>query len=194
MSNNIILIGPIGAGKTTIGELLSQRLNRQWVQIDGVRFDYYKEIGYDEGLAQEKRQSGIAALIAYWKPFEVYAVERILADHQNCVIDFGAGHSVYEDETLLARARQALAPYPHVILLLPSPDPAESLAILTERLRAEDPELSPDIIQVNELFLRHRSNYDLAKHIVYTKGKLPQETCDEIATWLGQSSSDPSRL
>jgi ribosomal-protein-serine acetyltransferase len=35
-------------------------------------------------------------------------------------IDFGAGHSVYEDEELFARVQQALAPYPWVILLLPS--------------------------------------------------------------------------
>lgn len=36
----------------------------------------------------------------YWQPFEAYAVERLLAEHHNCIIDFGAGHSVYEHHVL----------------------------------------------------------------------------------------------
>jgi shikimate kinase len=178
--SNIILIGPIGAGKTTIGELLSKKLNRRWVQVDEIRDGYYKEIGYDESVAREKHKLGIPALIEYWKPFEVHAVERILAEYQNCVIDFGAGHSVYEDPALLARAKAALAPFPYVILLLPSPDIDESLAILMGRLDDEQNAVRDVIFNLNQHFLRHPSNAELAKITVYTKDKLPEETCDEI--------------
>ena len=34
----IILIGPIGAGKSTVGELLAQQLNIPQVSMDDVRF------------------------------------------------------------------------------------------------------------------------------------------------------------
>jgi shikimate kinase len=173
----IILIGPIAAGKSTVGELLSKKLNLEQVSMDAIRFDYYKEIGYDEELAKHKRETeGLWDLLHYWKPFEAYAVERLLASHQNCVLDFGAGHSVYEDEELFSRVKLALAPYKNIFLLLPSPDPDESIAILNEReefLRETKPNL-------NELFVRHRSNYELATHIIYNKGKIPEETCDEI--------------
>ena len=74
----------------------------------------------------------MVGLLNYWKPFEAQAVEPALTDYQG-VIDFGAGHSVYEDETLLARVQKALAPYPNVILLLPSPDLDESVAIVNAR-------------------------------------------------------------
>lgn len=57
-----------------------------------------------------------------WKPFEAYAVERMMADRPLAVIDFGAGHSVFEDETLFERVRVALEPFPNVVLLLPSAD------------------------------------------------------------------------
>lgn len=181
MNNKIILIGPLGAGKTTIGELLSNGLKLEWVQLDGIRYPCYEEIGYDKEIAAQKRvEGGLTALIAYWKPFEAHSVERVLADYDNCVIDFGAGHSVYEDDNLLERVKRALAPYPNVILLLPSPDAAESCQILYDRMLAEEGELSPEIAGLNEHFVKHRSNYELAKITVYTKDKTPEETCDEI--------------
>ena len=177
MNKEIILIGPIGAGKSTIGKLLAEKLNVPQVETDELRFDYYKEIGYDEEVARSKWEAeGFWGVYRYWKPFEAHAVERLLAEHKDCVIDFGAGHSVYEDEALFERVRNALSGYTNVILLLPSPDPEESIAILNEREESLR-EMKPNI---NEHFVRHRSNYDLAKHTVYTKGKTPEETCEEI--------------
>lgn len=177
MKQEIILIGPIGAGKSTIGKLLAEKLKLPQIAVDDLRFNYYKEIGYDEALAESKRETeGFWGLYQYWKPFEVYAVERLLSEHKNCVIDFGAGHSVYEDDRLFQRVKEVLSAYKNVILLLPSPDLDESIHILNERdefLR----EMKPNI---NEHFVRHHSNYDLAKHTIYTKGKTPEETCEEI--------------
>jgi shikimate kinase len=101
MTTDIILIGPISVGKSTVGSLLSQRLGWTQRSMDDLRWDYYQEIGYDEELAKHKRETeGFWGLYRYWKPFEAYAVERLLAEHQQCVIDFGAGHSVYEDAVL----------------------------------------------------------------------------------------------
>jgi shikimate kinase len=177
MSREIILIGPIGAGKSTVGELLAQKLGIPQISMDDLREGYYKEIGYDAELAKQKRRAqGFWGIYRYWKPFEVHAVERILADHKDCIIDFGAGHAVYEDDDLFTRAQQALLPYPNVILLLPSPDPNESIAMLNER----EPWLMEMNPNINEHFIRHPSNYELAKHIIYTNDKTPQEVCMEI--------------
>lgn len=181
-ATNIILIGPMGAGKTIIGGLLSKRLNRQWVQLDELRWAYYDEIGYDKIKAKQiYDEGGVKALGAYWKPFEAHSVERVLADYHDCVIDFGAGHSVYEDAALLARVQRALAPYPYVIFLLPSPDLDESLRILNTRIPSEVPPENYEVfISMNEYFLKHPSNFELAKITVYTRDKTPEETCDEI--------------
>ncbi|MEA5606411.1 shikimate kinase [Nostoc sp. UHCC 0252] len=177
MKSDIILIGPIGAGKTTIGALLASRLGLTQYSMDDLRWSYYFEIGYDEELALHKRETeGFWGVYQYWKPFEAYAVERLLSSHNQCVIDFGGGHSVYEDAALFQRVQQALAPYPNVILLLPSPNLDESIQILNQRNHY----LPDDKLNVNEHFVRHASNYELAKFIVYTKGKTPEETCSEI--------------
>jgi shikimate kinase len=174
---DIILIGPIGAGKTTVGALLAERLDLPRCSMDELRWAYYAELGYDEAAAQRLRETeGFWGVYRYAKPFEVHAVQRLLAEHRDCVIDFGAGHSVYEDAALLERVRQVLEPYPNVVLLLPGPDPGKALEVLDAR----EPALTEIRPSVNEHFLRHPSNRELSKLVVYTDGRTPLQTGDEI--------------
>jgi shikimate kinase len=135
IDSTIVLIGHVRAGKTVVGKLLAERLGIPRFSLDDERWKYYAEIGYDESEASRiaKSSDGIISLLSYWKPFEAHAVERVLADHPGSVLDFGAGHSVYTDEELFSRVQRALAPYPNVIMLLPTPDLDESVRILNER-------------------------------------------------------------
>ena len=177
MPNDVILIGPPGVGKTTNGKLLAERLGWAVYELDQLRFAYYYEIGYDdEEVSRLYHEGGLPAIYRYWKPFEAYAAERVLADHTGCVITFGAGHSVYEDDALFRRVQQALAPYPNVVLLLPSPDPEESIHLLNGR----HAEMIPGDFDFTRHFITHHSNHELAKIVVYTKDQTPDETCDEI--------------
>ncbi|MCI0709215.1 MAG: shikimate kinase [Chloroflexi bacterium] len=182
MKREIILIGPMNAGKSVLGKLLAEKLSIPQVSMDDVRWDYYDEIGYDRQEELKIREKeGLDGVLRYWKPFEVHAVERLLAEHENCVFDFGAGHTVFEDEELFARVQKALAPYENVILLIPSADHDESIRILKER-DFEGPAFALDF---NEHFVRHPSNERLAKHIVYTKDKTPEESCEDILKLIG---------
>ena len=179
--SDIVLIGPVRAGKSTLGQLLAQRLGLPQVSVDKLRRKYREEIGYDETLAKEFRaRGGFLALYLYWNLFDAYTLERVLADHRKCVIDLGAG--IYESHEMFARVQRALQPYRNVILLLPSPDKAESLRILTDRDSDPPNDLNFDF---NAHFLDQHSYYDLAKFIVYTKGKTPEETCAEILALTG---------
>jgi shikimate kinase len=187
----IILIGPISAGKSTIAALLAEKLNVSRISLDDERWKYYDEIGYDkEAVSKAADEHGMLGVLQYWKPFEAHSVKRILEDHRNCVIDFGAGHSVYEDETLFSQVERVLAPYPNVIMLLPSPDPDESIKILNTRfeelLMREVGKADPALFEVNAQFVRHPSNYKLAKIVIYTKDKTPDDTCAEIIEKLVQ--------
>lgn len=185
MSRTVILIGPIRAGKSTVAKLLASRLRLPHVSLDDVRFGYYKEIGYDENLVKVHRESGgFWSVYRYWKPFEVHAVERVLSEYSNVVIDFGAGHSVHEDNESFSRVQRVLQPYPNVVLLLPSPDPIESLEILASR----DPPLSEFKPNINKLFVTHPSNRLLAKFVVYTKDRSPEETCEDVLQLVGTPS------
>jgi shikimate kinase len=182
MAHPLILIGPMHAGKSTVARLLAERFGVRRICMDHVRFDYYKEIGYDEKHADElAKQQGFGAKVAYWKPFEAHAVERLLVDHagEKCVIDFGAGHSVYDDPVLFARVKTALRPFP-VVLLLPSPDPKESVDICAKR-GGSNPKTQAELIRVNDHFVRHPSNALLAKFTVYNADHTPEQTADDVA-------------
>jgi shikimate kinase len=127
----VVLIGPVSVGKSTVAALLADRPGWPNVSMDDACAKYHAEIGFDQAESDRRRQTdGMWAAYRYWRPFEAYAVERILADHQNAVIDLGGGHSVQEDPALLAGVRAALASVRNVVLLLPSPDPEESVRIL----------------------------------------------------------------
>ncbi len=185
MKPTIILIGPLGAGKSTIGQLLAERLGLPYCAVDAVRAVYYRRVGYDETAAAQMAAAGqgIWGVLRYSQPFEARMVEMVLAEHEG-VIDLGASNSVYDDEALLARVERALAPYPQVILLRPSPDAAESAAILKERLvrmlTTAGKEFSDELFVLNDYFLQHPANGRLAKQVIYTKDKTPEQICEEL--------------
>jgi len=184
MPTDIVLIGPVRTGKSTLGRLLAEKLGLPQVSLDIVRLKYYKEIGFDEALAAEVRQKGgFLAFMYYRELFSAHAIERMLAEHSGCVFDFGAG--ILESGEMFRRVQAALAGYPNVVLVLPSPDLEESLRILAERDPNPPRDLSFDILRH---FLTHHTYYDLAKITVYTQGKSPLETCEEILRRVNRSS------
>lgn len=182
--SELILIGPMGVGKSTLAALIAEKTGLPHCPLDKYRWEYYAEIGYDaEHAAELRKQQGFRAVYEYWKPFEAHAVERVVAEHSDCVIDFGAGHSVFEDPELFERVRGALEPFRNIVLVLPSADENESIETLTRR--AQSP--SPDELNVH--FVRHHSNRSLAKHVVYTNGKTPEGTAEEVMHLTGLAPS-----
>ncbi|WBW96456.1 shikimate kinase [Oceanirhabdus sp. W0125-5] len=175
MRRDIILIGPVGVGKSTVGKLLSDRLNMPQASLDDKRWSIYEEIGYDFEYADKiYEEEGFLGMYKYWKPFEAHSVKRVLEMYEDHIHDFGAGQSVYEDKNLFEEVSNILKPFSNVVLLLPSPNKEESLKILFKR--NEFPH--------NNLFINNPSNEKLAKIIVYTDGKTPEETCEEIISKL----------
>ncbi len=187
MTRTILIIGPMAAGKTTVSELVAARFGIPHVAVDDVCRSYYEEAGYDRAHVEELLASqGETEYMKYVRPFYVHAVERVLEDHSGCVLDFGAGHVVHDDPSLFERVRAALAPHPNVILLLPSPDMEESIAILHDRILqrvaeyAEEGEDYRWAIEENKQFILHPSNARLAKATVYAGDRTPVEICEEI--------------
>ena len=187
MTASIVLIGPLGAGKTTVAALLGEKLGWTVVEVDNKRHEYRAEIGYDEHYADKLlREEGFLARLAYWKPFEIHSVERVLQDYpENHVLSFGAGNSVYDNEAYLTRAKAALANIQHVILLLPSSDIDESLRILTERLRPLiDPDALDAVSELNRTFVQNPSNTALATVTFYNGDETPEETAEVIFQYI----------
>ncbi len=189
MKSIIILIGPMSVGKSTLAKKLAKQLGVPRIELDEVRQRFNNEIGYDEKFASEiVGKEGMMGLINYWKPFDAHAVERALKEYKNCVMDFGAGHSVYEDPELFQRVEKALKPHKFVIQILPSPDLDRSVEIVNQRfselLINEVGKIDPELLALNEHFVRHPSNGLLAKKTIYTDGRSIKATCQEILDWV----------
>ena len=184
---DIVLVGPYGAGKSTLASLVALKLKWPWYSLDNEYYRYLEEMeGVNVDLVNEMYTWDLAS--PKWEPYDAHVVERFLLEHSRAdggsVLELGAGHSVYEDYELLNRVRRILLPYPNVVLLLPSLDPQESLQILLNQIRKhglKGRNLSDEEInRVNKRIIEHHSNYDLAKIVVYTRGKSPEEAGEEI--------------
>jgi hypothetical protein len=175
----------MGTGKSTLSRLLAARLGVALCVLDEVGWAYYRAAGFDaDEEARLRTTQGWAASLRYWEPFNLQAVERALADYHDCVFDFGAGHSVYDDPAHLARARHALAPFPNVVLVLPSPDPTETARVL----RARRPRSAAEDFDLAAYAATHPANRLLARRVVYTEGRGPEATCDALLHQLGRAS------
>lgn len=181
----IVLIGPVAAGKSTIARLLSARTGIRNVPLDLIRWNYFYRIGYDRAEeARREAEEGPAGRYAYWKPFEAYAVEQALAEYPDAIIDFGGGASVQDEPDHFARVVRAVAGADHVILLLPDPDPEVSLRLLMARL--DPPAGQADFVAARQAaLLTSPCNARLATATVYTVGRTPEETCAEVLELIG---------
>ncbi len=187
--SEIILIGPVSVGKSTIGNLLCKSLGLQQVSMDQHRLRYYAELGYTEEFRENIFQmEGTSGVYRYWKVFDAYSVERLLQDHSNCVFDMGAGSTVCEFPDELDRVERAFGPFRNVVLLMPSPDRNESLEYLSRRtgwpLQGGR--------NINRHLINHHSNNRIAKQTVYTLNRTPEEITQEILQIAAETTSSSS--
>jgi len=179
--SEFVLIGPHAAGKSTLARLLGARLGLPVVSLDAVKWEYFRALGCDEAeVARVREEQGFWAMTRWLQPWAIAMVERVLADHRDCIFDFGAGHSMYDDPAFVARIHAALAPFRHVVLVLPCPDEEESIRVLTERV---GPFTIPEhwvFVDVPAYEVRQPSNCTLATLTAYTHGRTPDEICDAL--------------
>ena len=134
----LILIGPTGAGKSTLGLLLADRLNLPSISMDEIADPYYNECNFGIAVFQKLRaEQGFLVTHRQWEPVRVHAIERVLSECGRVVLDLGAGHTHYEDPMMFDRVRLAISPCPNVILLLPSAVLERSVQILKDRCMSE---------------------------------------------------------
>ncbi len=191
---NIILIGPSGAGKSTTGKLLADKLGMTWLELDDLRWAYYDELGYDKDKAKQlRREHGFVVVVAYWQPFSIHALERVLEDHPvGCVISTGAGAVIHDNPDFAARAKKALAPYPFVVQLSPSADIEEAIRICNARIVADNPEMADTAggpLAVNAEFIRRGDYHMLATITIYNAKLTPDETCAAVVEAIEKESA-----
>ncbi len=163
--NTIILIGPMGTGKSTIAKLLASQIeNGQRIPLDSK--------GQLESLYKREKS------FRNFKNFEFVLTGTVLSSlNRSYVIDFGAGHSIYEDEALRRKMKIMCSDFKNIILLLPTENKEQNRKILLERRNIKEGSHKD---QDNWHFITAPNNYELATNIVYEEGKTPEEVTNEI--------------
>jgi hypothetical protein len=197
MRDDIVLIGPLSAGKTSVALYLSERLSLLYYPMDRIKWYYRFKNGYDIARGTKiLRTYGFAALLKYASPFfSLKDIENFLNEFSGGILDFGASQSFFDDDNLLAEASRILQPFRNIVLLLPSPNLEESIEVLSQRIRERyrekerTPEVVKSYVDVNRQFVLHKSNSLIAKYVVYTGGKNIEETGEEIINVTGYTVS-----
>jgi adenylate kinase family enzyme len=181
-NTNIIIIGPVCAGKSTQGQLVAKALNKRSLSLDNIAKDYYEANGLSLAQFQQaKIEKGYLQAYQLWWPSLAYAARQVIKDYPDCVIDFGAGHTHYEDELLFRSVKKALAPYSNIILLLPTADLDRSVSILRQRsIEERKSDWIHDGYDFIEHWVKDYCNHDLATVTIFTENKTPEQTRDDI--------------
>ncbi|MFE7507616.1 shikimate kinase [Promicromonospora sp. NPDC057488] len=178
----MILVGPLAAGKSTLGALVAERIGLPFVDIDEIAWTYCAEVGWSlDRLLERDAAVGWAVAEREWEPARAHAVQRVVEDHAEAVIAFGAGYTSFTVPDHADQVRRALAPVPDVVHLVPSPDPERSVTVLRERAvtsRGKD-----WIIEGHDWIARWVADPlagEVAAATVFTDGVSPAESADQL--------------
>ena len=179
-----VFIGPVCVGKSSVSTIVAELLDVPRVELDEIADAYYRAApGFVPAEYERLREEeGFVAAYRHWEPALVYAVERLVADHPDAVLDLGAGHSCFLDRSLFPHVQAALAGYDSVVLLLPDPDPDVCIRVINERMALEREGWSWTRDGVD--FIRHwvtdEQNRLLADHVVFTESDTPAEVAERV--------------
>jgi shikimate kinase len=172
-----VLIGPVGAGKTTVGSRLAERLRLPHVQLDSIANEYYGAApGWNGHTYDALMAESFVAAYRHWEPALAFAVEGVVGDYRDCVFDLGAGHTSFLDPQLHERVATALSPFADVILLLPSSDAARSVSVLRERCQQRGHTWVHEGVDFIEYWVINDQNRRLAKRVWWSSSS--QAGCD----------------
>ncbi len=172
----IILMGPVSIGKTTTGKLLAKKLGCSFTSLDDLEQDYTRPLGYNHAHAMRLADSeGLFPYYEYRRSFFEEAVIQFLSDHQEGVLELGGGHPVLPAGANQQRVNNALSPFKNIFLLMPYPEIDQSLKFLRKRQK-----LNKGRDDLNALYFKDNTFFELAKSVIYTADKSPAAVVDEI--------------
>lgn len=178
----MVLIGPAGTGKTTLGREIAGRAQRPFVDLDAAAEEYYEQVGWSIPRLRERIAAvGRLAAESEWEGARAHAVARVVADHPAAVIALGAGHTSYTDPVHVAEVRTVLSQCRHVVRVLPSPDREFSLTLLRQRCTATKGQSW--IIDGHDFLGQWLDDPDarqMATRTIYTKNETPAETAARL--------------
>ncbi len=168
------MIGPSGAGKSTTAQELQKITGMSRLCLDRIANSIIGNIDRFNSV-DEFNFSMISELL-----------KKVKNNHSYGIVDFGAGHSVYDDEKIFEEVKKLLHPFKNIVLLLPSKNETEALKIMEKRSTGDTRD--------NEKFLKSPCNKELATMTIYENGREPSEIAEEILSKIKERDETPISL
>ncbi len=169
---SILLIGPAGAGKSSVAEELSKDTGLKRFSVDSIT-----------------RNDGPSGFISRFETTDDYnlamtkaLVERAEVGNVSGIVDFGAGHTIYDDTEKFEQAKKIFSKFKNVILLLPSCNNTEALEILSKRAVGDT--------SLNDKAVNGRCNRELANMVIYENGRNPEKIAKDILRYIENRDKD----
>ncbi|MDQ3235388.1 MAG: hypothetical protein M3Q07_26555 [Pseudobdellovibrionaceae bacterium] len=182
---NIVIAGPMGAGKSRISRALSIKLDLPLYSADKLRWYYFAKHGFNEVNASQMTKSGdIEGAHLLHKKHELLALESMLAEFSDGIMDLGGGFLDCTSEEDEKRARAALKAQKKVVCLLPSENKIDSMLILNSRLSSRYKIVNDDalnsIFRLNDRLLSLYLSTDIPMIRITTAHKSESQIAEEI--------------
>ena len=162
-NNSILLIGPSGAGKTTVSKELED--------ITGI-----KRLSIDNEVAKDRKKCIIDRFDDDIESYNLCKIKTLLEKarliNEARIVDFGGGHSVYRNLNIFIEIKKELSRFKNIVLLMPSIDIEKSIEILRKRSKGD--------YSQNREFIMSPCNRELATITIYENEKNPQDIALEI--------------
>ncbi|MFB7165136.1 shikimate kinase [Streptomyces sp. NPDC056242] len=178
----MVLIGPAGTGKTTLGLEIAAQAQRPFLDLDAAADEYYAQVGWSIPRLRERIAAvGRLAAESEWEGARAHAVASVVADHPDAVIALGAGHTSYTDPVHRAEVRTVLRRCRHVVRVLPSPDRELSLTLLRQRCTTtKGQSWIVDGHDFLEQWLDDPGALQMATRTIYTESETPAQTAARL--------------
>jgi shikimate kinase len=162
----VVIVGPPGAGKTTLGELLASRLNRPFIDTD-------------ELIARRAGKSVSDIFIEdgedAYRDLERAAVREVLEAGDGAVVSLGGGAVLNPDTRADLRKQQVLALHVELSDAVKRVGLARDRPLLVEAPRAR---MAATLRERAPLYA------EVAGLTVDTSARTPEELADEVVAWL----------
>jgi shikimate kinase len=189
---SLVLIGPPGAGKSTVGSLVASALGMEFVDADEASVMYYEEAGWPlTRFAELVEVAGYERAHLEWEEALAYATPRVLSTYPDAVVALGAGHTHVTTPARQPIIRRALDEHT-VVLLRPSQDLAASVAELRARCVAgKGRDWIRDGVDWLDRWSRDGLDDHLATETIYTIGRLPTQVASDVELAMTTTSRRP---
>jgi|GEM_PF-155482 len=164
----IILSGPPGAGKTTIGKIFSQKIKVNFYDLD----DYVSEkLGLNNSREVIEKFGH-----EYFREKESFYLEELLEKKEKIIISVGGGTNSRNDYKYVIKNQETIQKNCFNICILPSENIDEAIKILSSRL---DNERRATVIDTKSLYDRWEVHTPIlieqSDIIVYTYNENPEK-------------------